>query len=114
MNESGANSENNLGIPIAYKWDMSPFSKYKSFSRKGSPDLDEKLKKYIKTSFMKGLAGAFFDSLILMNSKKDLSAENLKTIKLRGVVCSENKASPGTDDRDSLEAMCTTTLATMK
>lgn len=78
LNESEANSENEFGIPIAYKWTMSPLEKFRSFNKNDSPDLDDKLKDYIETGLLKGLFGAIFDALVLTNSKDKIMAVNLK------------------------------------
>jgi len=69
LNESNANSENNFAIPIGYKWSSWPLEKFRSFSASDSPDLDQKLKKYIATGFFKSLFGPVYDSLLLINSK---------------------------------------------
>ena len=45
------------------------------------------------------------NALVLKNDKKLLSEVLLQTVKIRGVVCSENKPTPGVDE-NSIEASC--------
>ena len=54
------------------------------------------------------------NALVLMNDKKMLSEVLLHNVKIRGVVCSENKPAPGVDDKDAIEATCVTTLDNLK
>jgi len=74
----GANSENSYVIPFAYKWKPWPWEKFKAFDSDASPDLDDKLKKFIKVGLFKSLFGAEYDSLVLIDSKEDLKAVNLR------------------------------------
>ena len=69
LNDSSANSKNNFGIPIAYKWHSGLFQKFRSLSSDDSPDLDDKLKHYITSGFIKQLFGPVYDSLVLLNSE---------------------------------------------
>ena len=72
MNESLANSKNEYGIPIAYKWKpdkKDKKEKFKSFNKPDSDPLDEVLMNYIDKGFGVKLAGTNFDSLVLLNSE---------------------------------------------
>ena len=53
------------------------------------------------------------NALVLKNDKKLLSEVLLHTVKIRGVVCSENKPAPGVDE-NAIEASCITTLDKLK
>lgn len=44
--QSGANGMDEYSIPIAIKYEKSPFAQFKSLSGSDSEGLDEKLKKY--------------------------------------------------------------------
>ncbi len=54
------------------------------------------------------------NALVLKNDKKLLSEVLLQTVKIRGVVCSENKPAPGVNDNNAIEASCITTLDKLK
>ena len=115
LNEAKCNSENEYGIAIAYKYEPTKLDeKYKSFSGRGSPALDDKLKNFIKKPLVKSVTGTPMNALVLKNDKKLLSEVLLQTVKIRGVVCSENKPAPGVDDKNALEASCITTLDKLK
>ncbi len=47
MDESGSSSEDGLGIPISYKYEVGLDAKFKSFNDRDSPICFDAFKKYI-------------------------------------------------------------------
>jgi len=77
LDESGSSSEDGLGIPISYKYEVGLDAKFKSFNDRDSPICFDAFKKYIQPPTI-GSNGEDDNAYVLVDEIDKVKLVNLK------------------------------------
>jgi len=105
LKDSGSSSEDDYGIPIAYKYESEEFAPYRSFNDRESDVCLDAFKKHVKESIISS-DPANADAYVLVDEYEKVKKVILKEQKLRGVVCSPNEEAPNPSEKSEIKINC--------